>query len=71
MMLELLHLDEAEIAKVGTKAIRQAHAAGVPAYYMDEAMGDGIIKALPDGTLELIDSTAPKASLLKSRSDRR
>jgi hypothetical protein len=55
MMLEMLHLDEDEIAKVGVTAIARARAAGVPAYYIDEALGNGIVKAMPDGTVQLID----------------
>jgi hypothetical protein len=55
MLLELLHKDEAEIAKVGVKAIEQAHAAGVAAYYIDESPGDGIVKEMLDGTRQLVD----------------
>jgi hypothetical protein len=71
MMLEMLHLDAAEIAKVGIRAIEKAHAAGVPAYYVDRALGDGIVKAMPDGTLHLIDSTAGDDVVLRTfRPDR-
>jgi stage V sporulation protein SpoVS len=48
---------EAEIAKVGVKAIEQAHAVGVAAHYIDESLGDGLVKEMPDGTRQLIDSS--------------
>ena len=38
----------------GRRAIEQAKRAGVPAYYVDPALGDGIIKELPDGTRQRI-----------------
>jgi hypothetical protein len=55
VLLELLHKDEAEIAKVGVRAIERARAAGVAAYYIDESLGAGI--ETPDGTRLLIDSS--------------
>lgn len=38
----------------GRREIEQAKRAGVPAYYVDPALGDGIIKELPDGTRQRI-----------------
>ena len=38
----------------GRRAIEQAKRAGVPAYYLDPALGDGIIRELPDGTRQRI-----------------
>jgi hypothetical protein len=68
MLLELLHKDEAEIAKVGVKAIEQAHAAGVAAYYIDASLGDGIVKEMPDGTRQLIDSNMDEDVVLQTLS---
>ncbi len=44
-------LDRAEqIRSIGTEARAEARALGVPSYYIDPAVGDGIIEELPDGT---------------------
>jgi len=55
MLLDILHQDEESIAQGGPKAIRKALEAGVPVYYIDRALGDGIIKEMPDGTRHLIE----------------
>ena len=54
MLLELLRKDEAKIAQVGIRAIERARLAGVPCYYIDEALGEGIVKHMPDGVRHLI-----------------
>lgn len=56
MLIERLSRDYERIAKVGETAIREARAAGVPVYFIDEAVGPGIIKMMPDGTRHLIDA---------------
>ena len=55
MLIDILRKDEAEIAQVGIKAIERARLAGVPCYFVDPALGEGIVKLMPDGTRHLID----------------
>jgi hypothetical protein len=55
MLLDILHQDEESIAQAGPKAISKALEAGVPVYYIDRALGDGIVKEMPDGTRHLIE----------------
>lgn len=55
MLLDVLHQDEENIAQAGPKAIRKALEAGVPVYYLDSALGEGIVKEMPDGTRYLIE----------------
>jgi hypothetical protein len=55
MLLDILHQDEERIAQAGLKAIKKALEAGVPVYYLDNALGEGIVKEMPDGTRHLID----------------
>ena len=55
MLLDILHQNKERIAQAGPKAIRRALEAGVPVYYIDRALGDGIVKEMPDGTRHLID----------------
>jgi hypothetical protein len=55
MLLDVLRQDEEKIAQAGAKAIRKALEAGVPVYYVDNALGEGIIKEMPDGTRHLIE----------------
>ena len=45
------------IRQVGTVARERARAAGVPSYYMDPSLGEGIIKEMPDGTRHRIESS--------------
>jgi hypothetical protein len=55
MLLDVLHQSEERIAQAGPKAIRKALEAGVPVYYLDNALGEGIVKEMPDGTRHLIE----------------
>lgn len=38
------------IRQMGAVAIEESRLAGLPAYYSDPALGEGIIKHMPDGT---------------------
>jgi hypothetical protein len=42
----------------------------VAAYYIDESLGDGIVKEMPDGTRQLIDSSMDGDVVLQTRSPR-
>jgi len=53
-LLENMEKYEHAMRLAGRRAIDQAKRAGVSAYYMDEAIGSGIIKELPDGTQQRI-----------------
>ena len=55
MLLDILRQDEELIAQAGPKVIKKALEAGVAAYYLDNTLGEGIIKEMPDGTRHLID----------------
>jgi len=55
MLIEALEKDEKKIARTGAEALATARAAGVPAYYIDNTIGQGIVKLMPDGTIYLID----------------
>ncbi len=55
MLIEALEKDEKKIARTGAEALAAARAAGVPACYIDETIGQGIVKLMPDGTIYLID----------------
>lgn len=50
MLFEKARENEAAVKQVGLRAIAAAHMAGVPAFYLDPALGEGIIKEMPDGT---------------------
>jgi hypothetical protein len=56
MLLEALSRDDGRIAQVGRIAREQAHAAGVPCYYIDESLDpEGrIIRHDPDGTRHVL-----------------
>lgn len=56
MLIERLSKDYERIAKVGEVAIREAQAAAVSVYFIDHAVGAGIVKMMPDGTCHLIDA---------------
>jgi hypothetical protein len=46
-------------------AVAEAHAAGVPAYYMDESIGDAIVEHMPDGTIHLLDPNRDEDVVLR------
>jgi len=55
MIFEKARQNAEEIKKGAARAIEDAMKAGAPAYYMDPALGEGIIKEMPDGTRHRID----------------
>jgi hypothetical protein len=56
MILTKLIRENAEaIRQVGTRALEEARQAGVPAYYMDPSLGEGVVREMPDGTRERIE----------------
>lgn len=55
LLLDVLHQDRENIAQAGIKAIKKALEAGVPVYYIDAGLGEGIIKEMPDGSRYLIE----------------
>lgn len=66
MLLETLRKDEDQIAQVGIKAIERARLAGVPCYFVDRSLGEGIVKLMPDGTRHLIDPNEDGDVVLKT-----
>jgi hypothetical protein len=63
MIFEKARQNAEEIKKGAARAIEDAKKAGAPAYYMHPAVGEGIIKEMPDG----IPLSGPKA---RNRSER-
>jgi hypothetical protein len=49
MLLEKARKHAEAIRQAGAEAVKTALAAGVPVYYIDDSLGDGIIKEMPDG----------------------
>ena len=49
---ELLESRKKDFEQMGERAIESARRVGVPAYYIEPALGQGIIRELPDGTRE-------------------
>lgn len=67
MTLAKLIRDNAEaISEVGLRALEEAKKAGVPAYYMDRSVGDGIIREWPDGTREHIEHRGGQMVVLET-----
>ena len=54
MLFENASKNAEALKTTGERAIRDAKRAGAPVYYMDPALGDGIIKEWPDGTLQRV-----------------
>ena len=54
MIVEKWHQNEASVLRAGELAVDAARKAGVPAYYTDPSIGEGIVKELPDGTRQLV-----------------
>lgn len=50
MLFEKARENAAAIRQIGARAIEEARKAGVPVFYMDPSLGEGIIKEMPDGT---------------------
>jgi len=66
MLIERLNRDDDKIAEIGEVAIQEARAAGVPVYYIDETVGEGIVKLMPDGTIYLIDPHEDQDAVLQT-----
>jgi hypothetical protein len=66
MLMDDLKKDDERIAQVGAVAIATARAAGVPAYYIDDSLGEGIVKLMPDGTIHLIDPDQDEDVVLRT-----
>lgn len=54
MLFDKLRENAKAIAQMGAVARERARAAGVPSYYTDPSLGDGIVKEMPDGTRHII-----------------
>lgn len=54
MLLENATKNAEALRTAGKRAIAQAKLAGVAVYYMDPALGEDIIKELPDGTRQKV-----------------
>ena len=54
MLLERTEEIANELRTMGRRALDQASNAGAPAYFMAPELGEGIIRRLPDGTLQRV-----------------
>jgi|GEM_PF-1688155 len=54
MLFQRLDQHAEALRTMGERAIEQANKAGVPAYFMDASLGDGIIRQMPNGTLQRV-----------------
>ena len=54
MLLERTEEIAEELRTMGWRAVEEARRAGVPAYFMKPDLGEGIIRRMPDGTLERV-----------------
>ncbi|MGU3538382.1 hypothetical protein [Methylobacterium sp. A54F] len=54
MLFDRLRENAEAIRALGAAAIARAHRAGVPAYAMDPALGDGLVRHMPDGTRQRV-----------------
>lgn len=48
-----------QIGVIGDEVRAEARAMGVPSYYIDESIGEGIVEELPDGRKHLIPAGRP------------
>ena len=55
MIIEKWRANESKIKRSGPLAIEAARKAGVPAYYRDLELGEGIVKEMPDGSRHLVE----------------
>jgi hypothetical protein len=55
MLLDLVDKNAEALRTMGVRAIEQANLAGIPAYFMDPRLGEGIIRQMPDGTLQRVE----------------
>lgn len=55
MLLDKWRRNEKRVQQAGMIALKQAKEAGVPAYYRDPSLGEGLVKELPDGRRLLVD----------------
>jgi hypothetical protein len=55
MLLDLVDKNAEALRTMGARAIEEANLAGVPAYFMDPRLGEGIIRQMPDGTLQRVE----------------
>lgn len=71
MILTKLIRENAEaISQIGVRALEEARQAGVPAYYMNPSLGDGIVRELPDGTRERIERRGGQAVVVETYAPR-
>jgi hypothetical protein len=55
MLLDKWRKNKDCVRQAGAIARERARTAGVPAYYRDPSLGDGIVKEMPDGRRILVD----------------
>ena len=66
MIFERARENAKAMAQMGQRAIAESKALGVPAYYVDPALGAGIIKELPDGTRQRVERIEGKEIALET-----
>ena len=54
-LFDLFERNWPTIKEVGARARAEARRDGVPIFYMDRSLGDGIVREWPDGTRERVE----------------
>lgn len=55
VLFERIRENATALRQVGDRAVREAREFGVPSHYGDPALGDGIIREMPDGTRQRVE----------------
>lgn len=66
MLFQNLDKHAESLRTMGLRAIEDANRAGVPAYFMDPRLGEGVIRRLPNGRLERVKFEAGKFVLVET-----
>lgn len=55
ILFEKIRENADAIRQIGERAVREARKLGVPSHYADPALGEGIIREMPDGTRQRVE----------------
>lgn len=71
MLLDTIEKNAIALRAAGREAIARAKRMGVAVYYEDASLGDGIIRELPDGTLQRVRIEGEHEILLETVGEKR
>ena len=55
VLIDRIRENAEPIRQVGDHAVREARKLGVPAHHVDPALGDGIVREMPDETRQRVE----------------